>query len=346
LQFQEGGETFVASTPGQPQRPLHTLSGGERAQLIMAVRLAFLDQQEAAPMPLFVDEALGTSDDERAQAILHTLIDIAQQGRQIFYFTAQSDEVGKWIQALEGEDLSPRIIDLASVRHQTPAQPIALPASFTPAPAPDRNRQPGESDADWATRLGVPAWNPHQPVEDLPLFLLFHNQDAALVRCLEYGLQTWGQLQHLIGADALQHGLTPAEIRNLQAQATAVQCLTAAWRIHRPPPLPPEWIVGNDIVSDAFQQPILDLLQQVRGEASQLVAQLENKAVPRWRQDKTEALREQLEAEGYLTDQSPLDSLALRAHALAAMAKTPFASDLQPADWDRWQGLFPTETRP
>ena len=192
LDFTADGETFRAGQPGRPSRPLDTLSGGERAQLLMAVRLAFLAQQEPAPMPLFVDEALGTSDDRRANAILHTLIDIAKQGRQLFYFTAQTDEIGKWQRALEAEDLDPALIDLAARRAKT------VPASFAPPePAdlstPDPARRADETETEWAARLGLPAWDPHQSIDTAPLPPLLWNEEADLVNCLRHGVATWGR---------------------------------------------------------------------------------------------------------------------------------------------------------
>ena len=62
-----------------------------------AVRVAFLEQDESARLPLLLDETLGTSDDGRAGAIIDSVIEIAREGRQVFYFTAQHDEVGKWV---------------------------------------------------------------------------------------------------------------------------------------------------------------------------------------------------------------------------------------------------------
>ena len=56
----------------------------------------FLVLGEDAALPIVVDEALGTSDDLRAKDIIEALVELAKAGRQIFYFTAQGDEVDKW----------------------------------------------------------------------------------------------------------------------------------------------------------------------------------------------------------------------------------------------------------
>lgn len=344
LRFTEEGETFRAGRPGHPPRPLDTLSGGERAQLLMAVRLAFLSQQEPAPLPLFVDEALGTSDDRRADAILHTLLDIARQGRQIFYFTARADEIAKWQRALADSDLEPAIIDLAAHRAGQPPAPYTPPPPADIAP-PDPARRPGESDADWAARLGVPRWNPHQPAETAHLFLLFRHEEDDLVRCLRHAVTTWGALKALIEADAATPLVSPGTQRRVQARAAALEALAAAWRVGRPTPVPPELILDSGIVSDTFRDDILSLLRREHHQAPAFLAALENKAVPRWRQDNTDALRALLREHGHLPDTDPLDPDAQRAHAYAALQSSPRTDPLPPEDLRHLQALLPADSK-
>src|SRR5690606_37194719 len=79
------------------ERRLEELSSGTRVQLLLAVRVAFVEQQEQGVMlPLLLDEVLGNSDDERARAIMAAAVELAREGRQVFYFTAQADEVVRW----------------------------------------------------------------------------------------------------------------------------------------------------------------------------------------------------------------------------------------------------------
>jgi len=45
------------------------------------------------------------------------MIELARNGRQVFYFTAQGDEVAKWTAALESTNgVDHEIVDLATVR--------------------------------------------------------------------------------------------------------------------------------------------------------------------------------------------------------------------------------------
>ena len=75
---------------------LTKLSSATRVQLLLSVRLAFVETQETNyRLPLTLDETLANSDDPRAKAIIKTMSTLAAN-RQIFYFTAQEDEVNKW----------------------------------------------------------------------------------------------------------------------------------------------------------------------------------------------------------------------------------------------------------
>ena len=75
---------------------LTELSSATRVQLLLSVRLAFVETQESNyRFPITLDETLANSDDKRALAIIKTISTLASD-RQIFYFTAQQDEVDKW----------------------------------------------------------------------------------------------------------------------------------------------------------------------------------------------------------------------------------------------------------
>lgn len=78
-------------------KKLDQLSTGTRIQLLLAIRVAFVESQESnVKLPLLADELLANSDVDRAKAIIEALTEVSKEGRQIFYFTAQVDEVAKW----------------------------------------------------------------------------------------------------------------------------------------------------------------------------------------------------------------------------------------------------------
>ena len=92
-------------------------------QLLLALRLAWAEAQEqgAGPLPLFLDEALTTSDEDRFAVVARSLERIAGAGndrRQFFYLSARRHEPALWREAT-GTD--PAVVDLAVVRFRSAA---------------------------------------------------------------------------------------------------------------------------------------------------------------------------------------------------------------------------------
>ncbi|MCG7845281.1 MAG: hypothetical protein MIO90_07625, partial [Methanomassiliicoccales archaeon] len=196
LRFREMDKTqFKAydNTEGE-ERSLDELSSATRVQLLLAVRVAFLEEQEpVGPMPLFLDEALANSDDCRAVAIIDSVIELARHGRQIFYLTAQSDEECKWRSRLDGlSDVSYSIIDLAKQRDISvqKAEPFdALKLECDKVPAPD-----GMDRAQYCIALGVPRFEPQRGGRGAHLWYVVDEVDQ-LFGLLSMGITTWGQMK-------------------------------------------------------------------------------------------------------------------------------------------------------
>lgn len=310
------GDQFRAATLGGESRPLDQLSTGERAQVLMAVRLAFLDGIDTIKLPLFVDEALGTSDDERARQIMDALIATAQSGRQIFYFTAQLDEVGKWQQALADADVPHAEIDLEVVRKRATAQKRPLPAS-TPEKAATPRPLPDETPEDWAGRIGIPAPDPRAPVEQAHLWHMV--QDPTLTaELMDQGLQSWGALKSLMDAGGLRARISDERLREIRARAIRLAARNKAWCIGRPRPLTEQDLRDSGAVSDAFIDKVEELRQAVQGDARQLIEDLQNGKVTGFRKNKAEDLRTYFEEQGLITRETPLDEEMIQARVLAA----------------------------
>ena len=73
--------------------PAEQLSTGEQAQLYLALRVA-LAAQRGPTLPLLLDDLLGSADDERADAVLVALAELAQQ-RQVLLFTPSARTVAR-----------------------------------------------------------------------------------------------------------------------------------------------------------------------------------------------------------------------------------------------------------
>lgn len=317
LQLSLRGEAFFAAAPGEVLRPLSALSSGERVQVLMAVRMAFLEQTETVRMPLFIDEALGVNDDERSARILEALIALAKEGRQILYFTAQSDERARWRQALTDAGLPYSETDLAACRRLQLAarRPLPPPPPVrTPLPQPDV----GESPEDWARRVGIPAADPYAPIESQHLWHVLRDpqQTAAL---LHQGIETWGALRLL-----LQHGGFPEiDAEACERRARALAARHAAWRIGRPRPLRPEDLDASGCISDVFRAEVLALSERLGGDANALIQALEHREIAGFRRNKIDELSDWLREKGLLTDISPLSEEEIRARELAATERRP-----------------------
>ncbi|NLK14360.1 MAG: AAA family ATPase [Spirochaetales bacterium] len=94
---------------------LEELSSGTRIQVLFALRMGYLETLEEGSniaLPIFFDEIMANSDDERSLAIAEAIGSIAEE-RQVFYATAQTDEVVKLKRQAE---TPPRLIDLEQLR--------------------------------------------------------------------------------------------------------------------------------------------------------------------------------------------------------------------------------------
>ena len=231
---------------------LDELSSGTRLQLLLAVKLAFIERQEQGPkLPLILDETLANSDERRAREIIDAAIEVCRDGRQVFYLTAQYDEVGKWKQILAEQDSVPsKLVNLAELRGLEDAE-HTLPVVTTPPPVPDI---PSPDDCSWleyGQRLHVPAYDLHAESGRIHLWYLVDDLPA-LHQLLKQGITSWGQLQTLVqygsvgsvGSESPLYRRAEAGVRLLEA---AAQILADwPWTAGRPP--------GPDRIRSRFRQ--------------------------------------------------------------------------------------------
>ena len=319
VQDAQGEPAFRVRGGDGPSRPLDQLSGGERIQTLMAVRLAFLEEEESVQLPLLLDEALATSDDERITRIVDAVREIARGGRQVFCFTAQPTEVARWRARLKGADVSFRHFDLDQVRgrDRTDAFPptLTLPRPRdVPHPNGDDRKVYGRRLVEAGLVDGIDPWA--RSAHGLHLWHLVEDPEL-LHRLLDDGIHRWGPLARLArGAPEFVHGLGVDEISldALAVRARAVERAIELWRIGRAPPVDREVLTGAAGVSETFLDRVVALADDCAGDGASLVARLAAGELSRWRQENTGLLREWLEAEGYL-DPAPrltLDELRIR----------------------------------
>lgn len=319
---------------------LDELSSGTRVQLLLAVRVAFVEQQEqGAKLPLILDETLANSDDPRAHAIIEAVVQIAAEGRQVFYFTAQRDEVQKWQQSGAARRVECKFIDLGAL-----GGPPDLAAS-APAPRADWRAQrralnmpdipsaDGLSHAEYKDRLGIQGGvDPMMPLGSVHLWYL-SDAPATLEPMLRAGISRWGALQNLAQHDALMAvGLTATQYRRIQARAKALDAFIEAWKVGRGRPVTRADLEASGAISDIFIDEVADLSDANQGKASALLDALQAGEVKGFRSSKREELAEYFAESGHLDAREVLSDAERWTRVLAAVAPQIAAGVLTTAE--------------
>jgi len=317
----EDGAFRVVTDDGR-RLGLSQLSGGTKVQLLLSVRIAFVERQEqGTKLPLVLDETLANSDDVKAQSVIEAVRTICSEGRQVFYLTAQSDEVAKWQGLLQGTDTDLALHELSGGEATAGGEVHQLGgdgalSSGRPS-RPDLPDPEEVSHADLEEELDVPRWSPRSPVGKLALWYLT-TDTALLCRAAEKSYRTLGQLSSLAERYALSLiGLSEDEYRRMEALARAVAEWRDAWLIGRGKPVGRPALEETSAVSANFIDEVTELAERVDGQAEQIIEELRGGAVKRFRSDKIEELRAYFQEEGFLSEREPLDSTACWHRAIA-----------------------------
>lgn len=322
LQMQEGeSPVFVAwDTELERVKTLDELSLGERVQVLLAVRLGFVEHEErAARLPVLMDETLGNADEARASAIIDAIIEIAKTGRQVFYFSAQHDEVAKWQQRLDRAGVDYAVKDLAAARRiaaatTTPRPTVTLEPTEVPAPN-------GQSHETFGQTLQVPGLDPmRQATGQVHLWHIIGDPET-LHSLLEKNITTVGQLRQLL--DQGGRSLLPGDrdwARQAEARIKALDAAFEIYRIGRGQPIDAEVLAASGAVTDTFMDEVSALAADLDGDPDALLEALANKQVPRWQQNKTDQLRDYLESAGYLDPRPPATAQEIHTQVLARLS--------------------------
>lgn len=183
------------------------LSSGTKAQLLLALRLAAIEVQEKeAAYPLFLDEVLANSDDQRSEAVAGALASIAK-GRQVFFFSAQDNENGMILQKCREMGVPSAVINL-DAREKTAGEALA----FVP-----REHKSYRFDCpydEWMKVNDVGSGKLHTPVQELSVWYLLSDV-SILADCMDKGLF---KVYQAVAAPSLSD-LGLAEVRNAIEQA-------------------------------------------------------------------------------------------------------------------------------
>lgn len=321
---------FLARNGAEGWRPVAKLSSGERVQLLMAVRVAFLEENETHVLPLMLDEVLGTSDDERAERIIDAIIEVARAGRQVFYFTAQVDEERKWKARLEGTGVTTNVIDLRSVRGMAEFRARPLPEAVVarePVPAPV-----GMSHHDYGHQLHVPNVDPWD--DDLEKLHLWHVIEDPLLlhRVLARDVERLGQLRRLIeGTGFAELGASQEAVF---ACALAMRAACEAWRVGRGKEVDAD-ALRSAAISERFFDSLLAEARRCRGDGKLLMEALRCRAVGGWGETKSRELEDFLKENGFIVEEATLDESAMRERLFVTLEESGKAGLIAPATIDR-----------
>ena len=298
---------FIARDRRQGQlRPPARLSSGTRMQLLLSLRLAWIEDREKGgePLPLFLDEALTTSDEERFAVMAQTLSRLAEtERRQVFYLCARHHEAALWERAT-GE--APAVIDLAAIRFGVSAPGNGFPAVEPPPGIPPPGDDDGES---YAARLGVPLVNPRVDAGGVHLFHLLRDDLDLLHRLLDsWRIGTLGQLESLLASNAAQGALSGRQTRQrLVLRCQAARSWTELWRQGRGMPVDRVALDQCDAVTDVFLEGAADLAKEIGGDPAKFIAALRARRLKRFHASQTDKLEEWLAEKGYIDDAEILD---------------------------------------
>ena len=291
---------------------LDELSSGTQLQVLLAVRLAFVDQQEqGVALPLLMDETLANSDDRRAEVIIDAVIELARAGRQVFYFTAQGDEVAKWREALEAaKEVEYETVDLAEQRDLE--QSVDVPSLEAYQRGPEGPPAPeGRDHGTYGTRLDVPQFNPRKGAGGAHLWYVVDDVEL-LYELMELGVERWGQLRTLATETTLEAVAAQDALNDALALGRALETFVEAWQVGRGAYVDRQVIEATDAVTENFVDEVADLAKELNGDGKELVEALRAGEVSRFRRNKADELETYLTESGHIDPVNPLEPAEVR----------------------------------
>ncbi len=323
------------------ERELDELSGGTRAQLLLAARIAFAEQVEQGKvLPLFLDEALDQSDPKRFEAVVRSLGRIARdQDRQIFYLTSDPLDVDRIRDALGKEDCEiAAVIDLGWIRTNAVSAggPQALRVDTGPTvPAPD-----GRSPEDYGAALGVPAFRPALGYAEQHFFYVLWDDLDLLHDLLSNGIERAGQWKTVTGTPLAtrlgSRSIAPPEIP-LRLDLLKVFC--ELYQQGRGRPAGRDALEDSGVLTERFLDEAVAIARELDGDPERLLAALGQNRHPRvrgLRRSSFKRLKRHLIENGYLDERHVLTEEELQLRALTTPAADRLPQGIASGCLKRW----------
>ncbi|MBY6205004.1 hypothetical protein [Halomonas denitrificans] len=304
------------------QLGLAELSTATRIQLLLALRLAWIERNEhgGPDLPLFLDEVLATTDPERYRAVVDAVQELVREGRQVLYLSSQPADAEAW-RRFAG-DPEPQVIELAPMGEET--FDFALPDR---PDLPD----PKRAASDWAKRAGVAPLDPWADVRTVPLFHLLRDDLEALVALARRGIETLREYEH-----AREIGLRlPIDDRlaaQIDGRAAAVRAWIERWRRGHPAPVTDADLQDSEAITPTFFEAVSDLNRALGGDGPALIDALRDGRVKRFQTAKIDQLEDYLAHRGVLA----ADREVTTAERLAALIDAGDLDDATARQLETW----------
>ncbi len=315
-------------------RALDELSDGTRIHLLLAARLAAIEEAEGtrAPLPLCLDEALSTTDAGRFHQVASALAELARNGRQILYFTADRGEIELWKELVKHRgDPPPTVIELPTAGNEPDAHVPEIPLPAVPeVPRPD-----GTDVVAYAKLLGARTPSGFDPAVSWHLVFLLPDHLDDVHTCLVTGLHRTGQLLHALDAGL---SVVPQRIAALaRARARVLEAVLDGWRIGRGRPLRWEDVENSGAISGTYTAAVRKLAEDHADEPEVFLERV--RALKGFRRAKAAQLERALGEAGVLDEAEPVPDDEIVTRAAAAAHADWEAAGLRPASalaWARW----------
>ncbi len=315
LVMADDGSPCARDSRSREIRPLEALSVGTRMQLLVALRMAWVERRERhhAALPLILDEALSTTDPERFEAVataLHTIT--RSEGRQLIYLTAQPEDVERWQRATGTE---PAVISLGDTG-RAPAAIDALPLPETERmPAPD-----GHTAASYAQALGVGAVEPATDAGHIHLAYLLPDDLALLYHLLsDLRLSNVGQAETFLEGTAAQRHLDDDTRQRLNTRITAARAWIDAARIGRGTPLDRPALERSPMSKWKQLDALAERAGQIGGDPEAFLESLRSERITGIGEGKIQQIAQWLEEAGFLDPRQRLNATGRYHHVLARL---------------------------
>ena len=302
LELSEDGNFRARDLKQNAIRRLNELSTGTRMQLLLAVRAAWVDRHRS--LPLFLDEALTTSDEERTGEVVRSLRALAEAGGvQVVYFSARRNEAALWQEALDAELC---VIDLGVARGR---EPDAEAATFTLEPRPPVP-EPSGTPEEYARALAVPLIDPRREAGEIHLFHLLRDDLELLHRLIrDCRVTSLGQIQSMLERQTLNlTGADEAWQARLLARCYAGRVWLDTCRQGRNKEIGRNELESSGVISEIFVDRAVALLEssEIAGNPERFLARLRDGALRGFRQNKADEFEVWLREAQYLDDRPDL----------------------------------------